>query len=298
MSWKFSGSGVALVTPFTEQDTINYDKLAELINYHVQYQTDALVIAGTTGEASTLSVEEHKELIRQSVQIADGRIPVIAGTGSNETPLAIELSVQAEEVGAEALLIVTPYYNKTNTKGLIKHYESIANSVHIPIILYNVPGRTGMNISFEAMVELSQHERIVGVKEASGFITYASELARLCGTDFMIISGNDDIVLPIMAIGGSGVISVAANIVPTVMHQIVANFQQGNIAESRALQLKYNGLIHSLFFETNPIPIKTAMNLMGWEVGGLRLSLYEMGTSALERMKKELRLLNLWEAKD
>jgi len=293
MSWNFSGSGVALVTPFTAQDTVNYDKLATLIDYHVQHQTDALVIAGTTGEASTLSVEEHKELIRQSVQLAAGKLPIIAGTGSNETPLAIELSLQAQEVGAEALLIVTPYYNKTNTKGLIKHYESIANSVDIPILLYNVPSRTGMNISLEAMVEMSQHERIVGVKEASGDITYATEIARLCGEDFMIISGNDDIVVPIMAIGGKGVISVAANILPSEMHQMVRFFQDGDIAAARALQLKYNGLIHSLFFETNPIPIKTAMNLMGWEVGGLRLPLYEMGEIALERMKKEMQHLGL-----
>lgn len=293
MSWNFSGSGVALVTPFTAQDTVNYDKLAALIDYHVQHQTDALVIAGTTGEASTLSVEEHKELIRQSVQLAAGKLPIIAGTGSNETPLAIELSLQAQEVGAEALLIVTPYYNKTNTKGLIKHYESIASSVNIPIILYNVPSRTGMNISLEAMVEMSQHERIVGVKEASGDITYATEIARLCGEDFMIISGNDDIVVPILAIGGKGVISVAANILPSEMHQMVRLFQDGDVAAARALQLKYNGLIHSLFFETNPIPIKTAMNLMGWEVGGLRLPLYEMGEIALGRMKKEMQHLGL-----
>jgi 4-hydroxy-tetrahydrodipicolinate synthase len=295
MNWEFSGSGVALVTPMHEDESINYDKLSELINYHIEYDTDAIVVAGTTGEASTLTVEEHKELIKQSVEIADGRIPIIAGTGSNETPLAIELSVQAEEVGASSLLIVTPYYNKTNNKGLIKHYEAIANAVNIPIILYNVPGRTGMNISLSAMVELSKIDKIVGVKEASGDISYALEIARLCGENFAIISGNDDIIVPMMAIGGKGVISVVANILPRETHQITQLFSAGKTKEAIALQLKYNGFINSLFYETNPIPVKTAMNLLGWDVGPLRLPLYDMDEQLLERMKVEMHKIGLFQ---
>jgi 4-hydroxy-tetrahydrodipicolinate synthase len=293
MQWDFRGSGVALVTPFNDNNQINYGKLKELIDYHIKEGTDALVIAGTTGEASTLSVDEHKDLIRESVKMANGRIPVIAGTGSNETPLAIELSQQAEEVGADGLLLVTPYYNKTNTIGLIKHYEAVAEAVTIPMILYNVPSRTGMNISLEAMVELSQHDRIIGVKEASGDISYASEVARLCGKDFIIVSGNDDIIVPMMAIGATGVISVVANILPKVTHDIATHFQEGDVQQSLTLQLQYNALIHSLFYETNPIPIKTAMNLMGWEVGDLRLPLYEMAEAPKARMIKELKKMKL-----
>lgn len=293
MQWNFKGSGVALVTPFDANDNINYDKLAELINYHIDHQTDAIIVAGTTGEASTLSVKEHKDLIRRSVEIADNRIAVIAGTGSNETHLAVDLSVQAEEAGAVGLLVVTPYYNKTNTRGLIKHYEAVAEEVNIPIILYNVPSRTGMSISLEAMVEMSQNERIVGVKEASGDITYASEIMRLCQDDFIMVSGNDDIIVPMMAIGATGVISVVANILPKVTHDIAAHFLNGDIAESRRLQLHYNAFIHSLFLETNPIPIKTAMNLIGWEVGELRLPLYEMDATMREQMTTEMRKIEL-----
>ncbi len=293
MDWQFNGSGVALVTPFNENESINYNKLEQLIDFHIEHQTDALVIAGTTGEASTLSVEEHKELIRNSVAMAKGRIPVIAGTGSNETPLAIELSVQAEEVGAEALLIVTPYYNKTNTKGLIKHYEAITDAVNTPIILYNVPSRTGMNISLEAIVEMSKNPKIVGVKEASGDISYASEIARLCGEEFIIISGNDDVIVPMMSIGGKGVISVVANILPREIHQIAQLYAEGSVEQARELQIYYNGFIKSLFYETNPIPVKTAMNLLGWDVGRLRLPLYDMDEHALAKMKVEMQKVGL-----
>lgn len=288
MDWDFRGSGVALVTPFNEDESINYQKLEQLINYHIENGTDALVVAGTTGEASTLSVEEHKDLIRHSVEMAKGRIPVIAGTGSNETPLAIELSMQAEEVGADGLLLVTPYYNKTNTSGLIKHYEAVAEKVNIPMILYNVPSRTGMNIPLEAMVHLSKNQRIIGVKEASGNITYASEIARLCGADFVILSGNDDIIVPMMSIGALGVISVVANILPQETHNITEAFLSGDVQKALHLQLKYNGFIHSLFYETNPIPVKTAMNLLDWKVGDLRLPLYEMSEEAAKRMKVEM----------
>ncbi|MEL6944789.1 MAG: 4-hydroxy-tetrahydrodipicolinate synthase, partial [Bacteroidota bacterium] len=251
------------------------------------------VVAGTTGEASTLSVQEHKDLIRQSVEMANGRIPVIAGTGSNETPLAIELSVQAEEVGADGLLLVTPYYNKTNTKGLVKHYEAVADAVKIPMILYNVPSRTGMNIPLDAMVHLSKNPKIAGVKEASGNITYASEVARLCEKDFVMLSGNDDIIVPMMAIGATGVISVVANVLPEETHNITEYFLTGKVEEAKNLQLQYNGFIHSLFYETNPIPVKTAMNLLNMNVGGLRLPLYEMDEEQKERMIVEMKKIGL-----
>lgn len=293
MNWDFQGSGVALVTPFKENDRINYDKLAQLIDFQIKEKSDALVVAGTTGEASTLSVEEHKELIKKSVEIANNRIPVVAGTGSNETPLAIELSVQAQEAGASSLLIVTPYYNKTNTQGLIKHYEAIADAVDLPIILYNVPGRTGLNIPMEAMIHLSHNEKIVGVKEASGDITYAMEVKRLCAPDFKLIAGNDDVILPLLAVGGTGVISVLANILPKETHDIVALFQSGDISASRALQLRLNGFVHSLFLDTNPIPVKTALNLLGWEVGHLRLPLYLMDAEKAATMKVEMRNLGM-----
>jgi len=295
MNWDFRGCGVALVTPFNENDQVNYDQLATLIDFQIKHKTDALVIAGTTGEASTLSVEEHKDLIQHSVKMANGRIPVIAGTGSNETPLAIELSVQAEEVGADGLLLVTPYYNKTNTAGLIKHYEAVAEAVKIPMILYNVPSRTGMNIPLEAMVHLSKNPRIAGVKEASGNITYASEVVRLCEDDFIMFSGNDDIIVPMMAVGATGVISVVANVLPEETHNIAAYFLEGKVEKARQLQLQYNGFIHSLFYENNPIPVKTAMNLLGMNVGGLRLPLYEMDENQKERMILEMKKIGLIE---
>lgn len=297
MNWNLKGSGVALVTPFKEDWSINYDKLEVLINFHVEHNTDALIIAGTTGEASTLSKQEHEELIQKSVQMADGRIPVIAGTGSNETQRAIQLSQRAEQAGADGLLIVTPYYNKTNTKGIIKHYEAIADATNSPIILYNVPSRTGMNIPLEAMVHLSHNDKIVAVKEASGDMSYASEVRRLCAKDFVMLSGNDDIIVPMLAVGSSGVISVLANVLPQETHDIVQHFLDGNTAESLALQLRCNGFVHSLFYETNPIPVKTAMNLMGMEVGGLRLPLYEMSEAAQSRMEVEMKKMGLgkWE---
>ncbi|MEM6698103.1 MAG: 4-hydroxy-tetrahydrodipicolinate synthase, partial [Bacteroidota bacterium] len=289
------GCGVALVTPFDENGQINYDQLATLIDWHIKHKTDALIIAGTTGEASTIKGEEHKELIRKSVEIAYGRIPIIAGTGSNETAWAIELSKAAENAGADGLLLVTPYYNKTNTKGLIKHYETIADVVNIPMILYNVPSRTGLNIPLEAMVYLSKNPKIVGVKDASGNLTYSSEIMRLCDKDFVMLSGNDDIIVPMMAIGATGVISVVGNILPEETHNITACFLAGKVEEARALQLKYNGFIHSLFYETNPIPVKTAMNLLGMNVGDLRLPLYEMDAGQKERMIDEMKKIGLIE---
>ena len=289
----FKGSGVALITPFNEDMSINYAKLEELIEWHIANNTDALIVAGTTGEASTLPDEEHIELVRRSVEIAKGRIPVIAGSGSNDTVHGIRLSLECERAGADGLLIVTPYYNKTNRQGLINYYLSIADKVNIPIILYNVPGRTGMSIPADVVKELSNHKNIVGLKEASGDISYLAEVARVCGSDFAIYSGNDDIIVPVLSLGGVGVISVLANVMPNETHDIVMSYLEGDVVKSRELQLSLNSLVNSLFLDTNPIPVKTAMNLMNMEVGGLRSPLWEMTPEYVEVLKEEMEKLKL-----
>jgi len=289
----FKGSGVALITPFNEDMSINYAKLEELIEWHIANNTDALIVAGTTGEASTLPDEEHIELVRRSVEIAKGRIPVIAGSGSNDTVHGIRLSLECERAGADGLLIVTPYYNKTNRQGLINYYLSIADKVNIPIILYNVPGRTGMSIPADVVKELSNHKNIVGLKEASGDISYLAEVARVCGSDFAIYSGNDDIIVPVLSLGGVGVISVLANVMPNETHDIVVSYLEGDVVKSRELQLSLNSLVNSLFLDTNPIPVKTAMNLMNMEVGGLRSPLWEMTPEYVEVLKEEMAKLKL-----
>jgi len=289
----FKGSGVALITPFNEDMSINYTKLEELIEWHIENKTDALVIAGTTGEASTLPDEEHIELVRRSVEIAKGRVPVIAGTGSNDTHHGVRLSLECERVGADGLLIVTPYYNKTNKQGLINHYTTIADKINIPIILYNVPGRTGMNIPADVVLELSNHKNIVGLKEASGDISYLAEVARVCNSDFSIYSGNDDIIVPVLSLGGVGVISVLANVMPLETHNIVTSYLEGDVIKSRNLQLSLNSFVNSLFLETNPIPVKSAMNLMNMNVGGLRQPLWEMSSDSLELLKIEMKKVNL-----
>ena len=289
----FRGSGVALITPFNKDMSINYTKLEELIEWHIEHKTDALIIAGTTGEASTLSDEELIELIKKSVKITRGRIPIIAGSGSNDTHHGINLSIQCEKVGADGLLIVTPYYNKTNKQGLINHYLAIADKVNIPIILYNVPSRTGMNIPVDIVKKLSNHKNIVGIKEASGSLSYLAELSSLCGDDFSIYSGNDDIIVPVLSLGGIGVISVLANAMPKETHDIVISYLNGDIIKSRNLQLSLNSFINSLFLETNPIPIKLAMNLMGFEVGGVKQPLWEMDLESSKLLKIEMRNLKL-----
>lgn len=289
----FRGSGVALVTPFNVDGSINYNKIEELLEFQLKNKTDAIVVTGTTGEASTLSDEEQGEIIKFTTKIVKGRVPVVAGTGSNDTKHAIFLSQQAEKMGADALLVITPYYNKTNKRGLIEHFKSIANSVKIPIILYNVPGRTGMSIPLDVYGELDKTENIVGVKEASGDITYAMNIKRLYGDRFDIYSGNDDIILPIMSIGGKGVISVLANVLPEETHNIVMDCINGDFEKAREEQMRVNGFVHSLFIETNPIPVKAALNLFGYEVGGYRAPLYEMSESALETLKGEMKKLNL-----
>jgi len=279
----FTGSAVALVTPFNDNQ-VDFNALKKLINWHIENKTDAIVICGTTGESSTMSDSERREVIKFTVNEVKNRIPVIAGSGTNNTGYSVELSKYCEEVGVDALLVVTPYYNKASEKGLLKHYKVIANSVNIPIILYNVPSRTGVNLTPEVVKSLSEIRNIVAIKEASGNISQIAEIARICEEDFDIYSGNDDMIVPLLSLGGKGVISVVANILPKDTHDIVENYLSGNINTARNLQLKMNGLINTLFIEVNPIPVKTAMNLMGMSAGELRLPLCDMTNVNLENL--------------
>ena len=265
---------------------MNYPKLEEILEYQIANGTDAIIICGTTGESSTLSHEEHLEAIRFTAEKVAGRIPVIAGTGSNCTETAIYLSQEAEKYGVDGVLLVTPYYNKATQKGLIAHFTKIANSIKIPVILYNIQSRTGVNIAPETMAYLAKNvENIVGVKEASGNISQIAKIAELCGESFDIYSGNDDQVVPLLSLGGKGVISVLSNIAPRETHDIVAKFMDGDVKGSRELQLRALPLIEKLFCEVNPIPVKAAMNMLGWEVGPLRMPLSEME----EEHQKELK---------
>ena len=282
----FTGAGVAIITPMTETGAVNYPKLEEILEYQIANGTDAIIICGTTGESSTLSHEEHLEAIRFTAEKVAGRIPVIAGTGSNCTETAIYLSQEAEKYGVDGVLLVTPYYNKATQKGLIAHFTKIANSIKIPVILYNIQSRTGVNIAPETMAYLAKTvENIVGVKEASGNISQIAKIAELCGESFDIYSGNDDQVVPLLSLGGKGVISVLSNIAPRETHDIVAKFMDGDVKGSRELQLRALPLIEKLFCEVNPIPVKAAMNMLGWEVGPLRMPLSEME----EEHQKELK---------
>ncbi len=281
----FTGAGVAIVTPFNSDLSVNYDKLAELIEYQIKNGTDAIIICGTTGEASTLTDEEHKEAIRFTVEKVAGRVPVIAGTGSNDTAYSIELTKYAESVGADAYLNVTPYYNKTTQLGLIKHFYAIADSSNLPAILYNVPGRTGMSISPATYKELCKHPNIVATKEASGNVADVVRIRDLCGDDLDIYSGEDGLITPMLSLGAKGVISVLSNIKPTETHNICAEYFRGNTAASAALQIKFSKLIDALFCETNPIPVKAAMNILGFDVGGCRLPLCEMSDADFEKLK-------------
>ena len=287
----FTGSGVAIITPFDGLKT-NYDELGKLIEYHIENNTEAIIICGTTGEASTMPDEEHLAAIKYTVEKAAGRITVIAGTGSNDTAHAIELSKKAEEYGVDGILSVTPYYNKTTQKGLIAHFTAIANAIKIPVILYNVPSRTGMNISIPVLKELSKIPNIVGIKEASGNISYAAKVAAEV-PDIYIYSGNDDMIVPVLSLGGKGVISVLANVMPKETHEMCQAFFDGNAERAKDMQLKYLNLINSLFIEVNPIPVKTAMNLMGFNAGNLRLPLTEMEKEHLETLKNSMRAVGL-----
>lgn len=285
----FTGSGVAIITPFKDDGSVNIQKLNELIDFQIENHTDAIVICGTTGESATLDDGEHIQAIRAAIEHVNGRIPVIAGTGSNDTSYCVHLSQEAQNMGADGLLLVTPYYNKTTQAGLIRHFLHVADRVSVPIILYNVPSRTGMNIAPETYLELSKHPNIVAAKEAGGDFSAILKTIRLCGDDLDIYSGNDDQILPILSLGGKGVISVLANIMPKQTHDICALYAKGNTAESAALQIELADLISSLFIEVNPIPIKTAMNLMGLDVGGLRLPLAPMAEKNVEILKTSLR---------
>ena len=283
----FTGSGVALITPFTENG-IDYDTLGRLIDYHIEHETDSIIIAGTTGEAATMTVEEHEQVLKFSCAHANGRIPIIAGTGNNDTSCAIRLSKYAESVGADGLLMVTPYYNKTSQRGLVKHYYAIADEVNVPIIVYNVPSRTGVSIKPETLYELGQKENIVAIKEASGDISTAVKMMQLCGDFIDIYSGNDDCIVPLMSIGGKGVISVLANIFPDETHRMCQLCMDGDFKAATKLQLDYLNVINALFCEVNPIPVKTAMKLMGMDKGILRLPLYEMADNTLAQLKAAL----------
>jgi 4-hydroxy-tetrahydrodipicolinate synthase len=284
----FEGSGVAIITPFKD-GKINYDAMGNLIEWHIENKTDAIIVCGTTGESATMSDEERKTTIKFVVDKVNKRIPVIAGSGSNNTAYSVELSKYCQEVGADGLLVVTPYYNKSTQDGLIKHFTTIAESVDLPIILYNVPGRTGVNINPTTVEKLSKVKNIVAIKEASGNISQVAEIARLCGEDFAIYSGNDDQIVPILSLGGSGVISVLANILPKETHDIVEKYLSGDVEEARKLQLSLNELVSSLFIEVNPIPVKAAMNLMGLEAGELRLPLVEISEASLKVLANNMK---------
>lgn len=286
----FKGSGVAIITPFNEDISINFDKLGELIEFQIENKTDAIIICGTTGEASTLTDDEQISAIEYTVKKVAGRIPVIAGAGSNDTAHGVELSKRCEAVGVDGILSVTPYYNKASKSGLIAHFTAIADSVNVPIILYNVPGRTGVNMPASVVYELSNHKNIIGIKEASGDIGLAIKIAALCGEDFAIYSGNDDLITPLLSIGGQGVISVLANVLPRETHDMVASFLEGDTKTSRVLQVSHKKFIDALFIEPNPIPVKAALNLLGKGVGPMRLPLTPMEKDneavLIEAMKK------------
>lgn len=281
----FTGSGVAIITPMHADGSINYDKFGELIDFQIENHTDAIIVAGTTGESATYSDEEHVDAIKFVVDRVAGRVPVVAGAGSNHTDYAVWLSKEAEACGADALLQVTPYYNKASQRGLVRHFTDIADATSLPVILYNVPSRTGCNISIDTYKTLAKHPNIVAVKEASGSISQVAQLLAACGDELAVYSGNDDQIVPLLSLGGKGVISVVANILPQQTHDICAKFFAGDVAGSARLQLELLDLINALFMDVNPIPVKDAMNLMGMEVGGLRLPLLSMEDAQLEKLR-------------
>lgn len=290
----FKGAGVAIVTPMKENQEVNYEKLEELINFQIDEGTDSIIIAGTTGESSTLTMEEHRDVIEAAIKFTKGRVPVVAGTGSNCTETAIQLSKEAEEAGADGLLIVTPYYNKATQGGLIEHYSAIAKEVKTPIIMYNVPGRTGCNILPETAAYLYNHvENIVGLKEATGNLAQASKTMNLTDGKLDLYSGEDGLVVPLMSIGAIGVISVWSNVAPKDVHQMCQSFFDGDLEKARQIQMKGLPLVDALFSEVNPIPVKKALNLMGMEVGPLRLPLTEMEEKNAKTLEEVMRAYGL-----
>lgn len=279
------GSIVALVTPFNLDGSVNYNELEKLLNYHIDNNTDGIVILGTTGEASTLSFEEEEEIVKFSVSVVNKRVPLIVGSGSNETEKAVRMSKKYSELGADYVLVITPYYNKTNESGLIKHFTMVADEAKCPVIMYNVPGRTGMSISEHAVEVLSKHPNICGIKEASGNMSYASKIVKYLSPDFQMYSGNDDIIVPMMSIGSSGVISVLANIAPKQTHNMVNFCLEGNYIEGNKIQQALLEVANDLFLEVNPIPVKEAMNILGFNVGGYRMPLDYMSEKNKEILK-------------
>ena len=287
----FKGSYVALVTPFHEDGSVNIEKLKELCQWHIDNGTDGIVALGTTGESSTMSHEEDDDVARCVIETVNGKIPVICGAGSNSTQTQLEKSRKYHDMGADGLLLITPYYNKANDEGMYRHFATVADTVDTPIILYNVPGRTGCSISPACCARLSKHPNVAGIKEASGNISYAAKIAKLLGDDFCMLSGNDDMIVPMMSLGASGVISVWANICPKQCHDLVAAYQAGDVNKARAIQLEYLDLIGALFCEVNPIPVKEAMNQLGMGVGGYRLPLCEISDSGRETVRRALEVL-------
>ncbi|MDP4133870.1 MAG: 4-hydroxy-tetrahydrodipicolinate synthase [Bacillota bacterium] len=285
----FKGAGVALITPFNENGTINYEEFGRIIDFQIEGGTDAIIVCGTTGEPSTMPHDEHVEAMKFAVQYTNKRVPVIAGTGSNDNEYCCKLSREAQNIGADALLLVTPYYNKCTQKGLIMHYAKVASKVDLPMILYSVKSRTGVNIEPATLKTLSKVDNIVAVKEASGDISQVAKIAALCGDCLDIYSGNDDQVIPILSLGGIGVISVLSNVMPKFTHDMVMDYLNGDKAKALKSQLEVIDLIEALFCEVNPIPVKTAMNLMGFNAGCLRLPLCEMEDKNLEKLKTALR---------
>jgi 4-hydroxy-tetrahydrodipicolinate synthase len=281
----FTGAAIAIVTPMNQDGSVNYEELGRLIDFQIAASTDAIVICGTTGEASTLSDEEHVECIRFAVEHTAGRVPVIAGTGSNDTAYSVKLSKDAEKAGADALLLVTPYYNKTTQNGLVGHFGAVADAVGIPIILYNIPGRTGMGIEVPTVARLAERDNIVAVKEASGNISYAARLIAECGGAVDVYSGNDDMTVPIMSLGGKGVISVASHVIPREIRAMVKACLDNDFAAATKLQIEYLDLINCLFVEVNPIPVKEAMNMMGFNVGPCRMPLCPMIPEHREQLR-------------
>ena len=285
------GSYVALVTPFHTDGSVNYDKLAELCRWHIEQGTDGIVVLGTTGESSTMTHEEDEMVVRCAMETVNHRVPVIAGAGSNCTETALMKSLAYERLGVDGLLLITPYYNKANERGMYRHFADVADAVKTPIILYNVPGRTGCALPVGCVAQLSRHPRVVALKEASGNISYVAQVARYISDDFALLSGNDDMIVPVMSMGGSGVISVFANLCPAETHDIVHAALAGDYRRAAQLQLKYLDLINALFIEVNPIPVKEAMNLKGMGVGGYRLPLMEMDPANREKLRAAMEVL-------
>lgn len=287
----FKGVGTAIITPFTKDDEVNFEEFGRIIEDQIKNKVDAIIVCGTTGEASTMTLEERKETIKFAVEKSAGRVPIIAGTGGNCTKNVVEMTKYAESIGVDGALVVTPYYNKTTQAGLVEHYKVVASCTKLPIILYSVPGRTGVNITPETCKELSKIENIVAIKEASGNLSQIAEIRNLCGDELNIYSGNDDQITPILACGGIGVISVLSNIMPEYTHNIVEDFMNGKTKEAIDAQIKAIPLVKALFCEVNPIPVKAGMNMIGWNVGIPRLPLIEMSDKGKERLEKEIKLM-------